>query len=281
MREEPVPPDAPDVDAASLAACVASILEVHAEEVLVTPDPGGWLAARGLGLVPVADPGTFQWPGPFVARGGDGGHVVAFGAPPGVLWDPSGSADATGDVDLAAAWVIAPLDPAEPREPRPYGGSGSVEAIVIAPAAEAPGEEVATAEAVAGRGLIGDRYAESTGTFSARPGTGRDLTLIESEALSAALLPDGRPLSPAAARRNVVTRGIELDALIGRPFHIGEVQCVGRRRCEPCRHLERLTRPGALKALVHRGGLRADVVSGGTIAVGDVVGELHDESPDA
>jgi MOSC domain-containing protein YiiM len=278
MRENPVPPDR---SAASLAACVASILEVTTEEVLATDEPAGWLAARGLGLVPVADPVAFEWPGPFIARGRDGGHVVAFGAPPGVLWDPSGAVGAAGDLEIEAAWVIAPLDPAEPREPRPYAGSGSVEAIVIVPAAEAPGEEVATAEAVAGRGLLGDRYADRTGTFSVRPGTGRDLTLIESEALRAALLPDGHPLSPAAARRNVVTRGIELDALIGRRFHIGEVRCIGRRRCEPCRHLERLTRPGALKALVHRGGLRADVVSGGTIAVGDVVGELQDESPEA
>jgi MOSC domain-containing protein YiiM len=167
------------------------------------------------------------------------------------------------------------------EEPVPPGApdvAAASLAACVASILEAPGEEVATAEVVTGRGVIGDRYAENAGTFSTRPGNGRDLTLIESEALSAALLPDGRPLSPAAARRNVVTRGIELDALIGRRFHIGEVHCVGRRRCEPCRHLERLTRPGALKALVHRGGLRADVVSGGTIAVGDVVGELRDES---
>jgi hypothetical protein len=270
MREEPLPLDVPDRAAASLAACVASIVEAPVDEVLAADGPAGWLAARGLGLVPVAEPASFAWAGPFVAQAAGGDHVVAFGVPPGVLWDPSGTAPA--DVDVTAAWVIAPLDPAEQRGPRPFGGSGTVEAIVIAPAAEAPGEEVATAEARAGRGLVGDRYAEQGGTFSARPGSGRDLTLIEAESLGAALLPDGRPLSPAAARRNIVTRGIELDALIGRRFHIGEVECVGRRRCEPCRHLERLTRTGALRALVHRGGLRADVVSGGTIAVGDVVG---------
>ena len=70
------------------------------------------------------------------------------------------------------------------------------------------------------------------------------------------------------ARRNLVTRGIDLEALIGRSFRVGDVECVGQRRCEPCAHLERLTAPGTLRELVHRGGLRADVVTGGTIAVG-------------
>ena len=78
-------------------------------------------------------------------------------------------------------------------------------------------------------------------------------------------------MAPAEARRNVVTRGIDLDALVGRRFLVGDVQCVGRRLCEPCAHLERLTVPGTLRALVHRGGLRADVLTDGTIRVGDAV----------
>ena len=80
--------------------------------------------------------------------------------------------------------------------------------------------------------------------------------------------------STAAARRNVVTRGIDLNALVGRRFRVGEVECLGQRLCEPCAHLQRLTAPGTLRALVHRGGLRADVLTDGTIRVGDAVTPL-------
>lgn len=129
-------------------------------------------------------------------------------------------------------------------------------------------EAVDSAAAVAGRGLEGDRYAARAGTFSANPGSGRDLTLVAVEAL-AALAGDGIELDPLDARRNVVVSGIDLDGLIGRRFRIGEAECRGARRCEPCAHLERLTGPGVLRGLVHRGGLRADVLASGTIAVGD------------
>jgi MOSC domain-containing protein YiiM len=82
---------------------------------------------------------------------------------------------------------------------------------------------------------------------------------------------DALGLTAADARRNVVTRGVDLDALIGRRFRVGEVECVGRRRCEPCAHLQRISKPGILRALVHRGGLRADVLAGGAIRIGDRV----------
>ena len=78
-------------------------------------------------------------------------------------------------------------------------------------------------------------------------------------------------LTASQARRNLVVRGIDLDALRGRRFRVGEVECLGQRRCEPCAHLERLTRPGVLRALVHRGGLRADILRGGELRVGDPV----------
>jgi MOSC domain-containing protein YiiM len=126
------------------------------------------------------------------------------------------------------------------------------------------------AMARAGRGLEGDRYAAGAGTFSDARARGHDLTLIEAEALDDLVLPSGA-LAPEAARRNVVTRGIDLDALVGRRFRVGEVVCAGRRPCEPCAHLERLTEPGTLRGLVHRGGLRADVLTGGTIRLGDPV----------
>ena len=99
---------------------------------------------------------------------------------------------------------------------------------------------------------------------------GHDLTLIEAEALEELMLPEG-PLAPEAARRNVVTRGIDLNALVGKRFRIGDVDCLGQRLCEPCAHLERLTRPGTLRALVHRGGLRADVLTDGVIRLGDAL----------
>ncbi len=86
--------------------------------------------------------------------------------------------------------------------------------------------------------------------------------------------PKGVELAPVEARRNLVVRGIALDDLIGRRFRVGEVECFGQRRCEPCAHLERLTRPGVLRGLVHRGGLRADVLSGGGIRTGDRVEAL-------
>jgi MOSC domain-containing protein YiiM len=76
--------------------------------------------------------------------------------------------------------------------------------------------------------------------------------------------------APQDARRNVVTRGIDLNALVGRRFTVGDVECIGRRLCEPCAHLERLS-PGTLRPLVHRGGLRADLLGDGTIHVGDPV----------
>ena len=228
----------------------------------------GWLAERNLGLVPVRDPEAFTWPGPFLARlDGPDAWVVMFGVPPGVLYDPAGG---TASGPPAEAFVLSPpnLDVA-PGE-RPYGSpeqsEGRVEAIVIAPEAEAAPLTVPSARAMAGRGLEGDRYADGRGTFSPGPGGGRALTLIEGEVL------EQLGLAPEAARRNVVTSGIRLNPLVGARFTVGGVECAGRRLCEPCAHLERLSEPGALRALVHRGGLRADILTDGEIAVGDSIG---------
>jgi MOSC domain-containing protein YiiM len=122
----------------------------------------------------------------------------------------------------------------------------------------------------AGHGLEGDRYFDGRGTFSSRYAAGHELTLIEGEALDDLVLPSER-LAPEEARRNVVTRGIDLNALVGARFCVGAVECVGRRLCEPCAHLQRLTHPDTLRGLVHRGGLRADVLADGVIRVGDRV----------
>jgi hypothetical protein len=226
-----------------------------------------WLAERNLGLVPVADPAGFSWPGHWLARvrGADGDHaVVMFGSPSGPLFDPAGALAAGGAI--AEGWVPARLDLRLPID-EPYGAearAGSVAGLLVAPAAEAPLVRVEQATALPGRGLEGDRYADGRGTFSG-PGRGYELTLVEAEVLEEVGLPWEQ------ARRNVVTRGIALNALVGRRFTIGGVECVGRRLAEPCAHLERLSRPGLLRPLVHRGGLRADILAGGTIAVGDPV----------
>ena len=228
----------------------------------------GWLAERNLGLVPVHDPEGFTWPGPFLARVGEGdAWVVMFGVPPGVVYDPMGGRSVGSPVE---AFVVAPLNTGAVAGENPYGHPGAergrVEAIVIAAEAEAKPSLVTTARALAGAGLAGDRYAGGRGTFSPGPGGGRALTLVEGEVL------DELGLAPEAARRNIVTRGIPLNPLVGARFTVGEVLCAGRRLCEPCAHLERLGAPGMLSDLVHRGGLRADILTDGEIAIGDEIG---------
>jgi MOSC domain-containing protein YiiM len=271
------PPTGPPL-ARSFAACLAAILEVDVAGVPVPDDERdpwtpwrGWLATRGLGLVAVPEPRTFAWPGPWIAvlDGGGGAAVaaVAFGSPPGIVWRPLGGDepfDAVLAGHLVAAHDVALWTPPE----RPEAAAGRVELIAVSPAAEAPMRVVERAIAIAGRGLEGDRYAAGAGTFSNAAARGHDLTLIAAETLDALELPGGERLAYADARRNVVTRGIDLDALIGRRFRVGDVECLGQRPCEPCAHLERLTVAGTLRGLVHRGGLRADVLGDGTIEVG-------------
>ena len=142
--------------------------------------------------------------------------------------------------------------------------SGSVEAIHISPQKSKLPEPVESVE-VTGEGLTGDRYH----------GRG-DITLIEAEALEGLRADTGIELSPAEVRRQVLTRGVRLNDLLGKRFRVGEVEAVGAEWCEPCNHLEKLTQPGVLKGLVHRGGLRADIVQPGRIAVGDQVDEVRD-----
>jgi MOSC domain-containing protein YiiM len=226
-----------------------------------------WLAELNLGLVPVADASTFYWPGHWLARvrSADGEHaVVMFGSPSGPLHDPSNALASGGTIE--EGWLLARLDPRLPIE-EPYGREprvGRVAAILTAREAEGSPTQVEIADAVAGRGLEGDRYYDGRGTFSG-PGRGYQLTLVEAEVLDSIELPW------AQARRNIVTRGIALNGLVGHQFTIGDVECVGRRLAEPCSHLERLARPGLLRPLVHRAGLRADILKGGPISTGDPI----------
>ena len=142
--------------------------------------------------------------------------------------------------------------------------AGRVEGIFIGPKYELP-QPVERVRAFAGRGLEGNRYF-----FDDAP-PGRALTLIAAEAIEAFTAETGIPLEAGETGRNVLTRGIDLNALVGERFRVGDVECVGVELCEPCAHLERQTRPGVLKGMVHRAGLNADIVTDGEIAVGDPV----------
>ncbi len=148
-----------------------------------------------------------------------------------------------------------------------------VVSIHIASEARAPMRSVERVRAVAGRGLEGDRYFDRRGTFSPTPGTGREVTLFESETLEALRRDHALELAPGETRRNIVTRGVALNHLVGREFQVGEVRLRGMRLCEPCHHLESLTHIGVKAGLVHRGGLRAEIVREGHIRVGDTIEE--------
>src|SRR5262249_4215891 len=100
---------------------------------------------------------------------------------------------------------------------------------------------------------------------------GRALTLIAAEAVEAMEREHGISIEPRESRRNVVTRGIDVNALVGKTFHVGEVECLGVRLCEPCTDLQGMTKPGVIKGLAHRGGLNTDILSDGEIRVGDAV----------
>jgi hypothetical protein len=268
----------------SLRACVAHMLDIDVSEV-PTRRKGSirqWLASRNLGLVPVASPETFEWPGRFLGlQRSSSTWAVFFGVPPGIVYDPLAEPDGNKrDASVEAVFVLAKHDPQRGTEPGTGTDSvGTVELIALAAEAEGPMRAVSAAEAVEGHGLVGDRYERGAGTFSDTRGSGYDLTLVEAEALEE-LSSKGLDLAPIEARRNLVVRGIELDDLIGKRFRVGEVECFGQRRCEPCSHLQRLTQPGVLSGLVHRGGLRADILSDGMIRTGDSIEALpHGQQP--
>jgi MOSC domain-containing protein YiiM len=139
----------------------------------------------------------------------------------------------------------------------------TVEAIHLGAAGVAELWRVDEVRAVAGKGLEGDRHWHERG---ARPG--QALTLVSAEAV------EDVGLAPGETRRQVTVRGVDLNGLVGKRFRVGEVECLGVELCEPCSHLEEMTRPGIIKELVHRAGINADVVVGGVIRVGDPVTAL-------
>jgi MOSC domain-containing protein YiiM len=147
---------------------------------------------------------------------------------------------------------------------------GQVIGIYVASKAEEVPHAVEKVRALPGRGLDGDRYAKSIGTFSNHKGE-RDVSLIESEVIEAFERESGTSLSAAESRRNILTRGVRLNDLVGLEFQVGKIRMRGLRLCEPCTHLVRLTHPATLRGLVHRGGLYAAILNEGEIAVGDPI----------
>ena len=143
--------------------------------------------------------------------------------------------------------------------------SGVVEQIAISPERDALPAPVPRVRAAAGHGLEGEYH------WSDAPDPGQSITLIAAEALEGLRADTGIELSHEASRRNVLTRGLDLNALVGRRFTVGAVECEGVELCQPCNTLAKLTERGVLRGLVHRGGLRADILSGGEIVVGDAV----------
>lgn len=292
-------PDDPDLPVLtrSFAACLASAIEIPVARLpLPRLELSGavarwrsWLAGSGLGLVPIADAAKFNWPGYWIAILGtqvpqsdgeqDQTAVLMFGTPSGVVLspqDPSLLGRASLDLPVQRGYVIANFDPVLPAPGALPPLHGTVEAIAIAATATAPMRLVEEAQAVAGRGLGGDRYAAKAGTFTPTDGGGHgyDLTLIQAEVIDELVLDEDRRLGYAEARRNLITRGIDLNALVGRRFRVGEAECFGQRLCEPCSHLERLTTKGVLRGLIHRGGLRADILTDGRIRIDSVIETL-------
>jgi MOSC domain-containing protein YiiM len=140
--------------------------------------------------------------------------------------------------------------------------AGVVEGIFWGAVDAAPLEAAEEVRVLAGGGIEGDRYGD------------KDLTLFEAEAIEGLKADTGIALAPNEIRRNVMTRGVALNELVGRRIRVGEAEAVVTELCHPCSHLQRLTQPGVLRGLVDRGGLNADVVRGGAIRVGDAIEDL-------
>jgi MOSC domain-containing protein YiiM len=155
--------------------------------------------------------------------------------------------------------------------------TGTLLEIWRTPAAAAPMQRVPSATLVAGIGLEGDRYALGGGTWAQYPQLEKQLTLIDADEVAAVARETGSVLLPGDTRRNLVTTGIELPALVGGWFAVGETLLFGAKRCPPCTHLERLTGIRLVKAMVLRGGINAGVFAGGPIREGDVVRAVSEE----
>ncbi len=283
MREVSVEPRQHGLESASLRACLATILELPltaVPEIAAGDGVSGWALSRwlgglGLGLAPIEAPDRFSWAGPWIARVapsplGPPRFVVMFGVPSAVVWDPAELAGQSTP-PIEAGYIIAAADIATAMPPRSTAvvSPGLLEEIHVAESAGTPTIALDRVRAIAGLGLEGDRHAVGTGTFPSRlPGSA--LTLIEAEVCHSF----SPPLTADEHRRNLTTCGIALNDLVGRRFSVGKVVCRGMRLCEPCRVVQSYSDRPVLRALVHRGGLRADILEDGDFHVGDPVRAL-------
>jgi hypothetical protein len=147
---------------------------------------------------------------------------------------------------------------------------GQVVAIYTAADKGAPMESRDRVEATAGVGLAGDRYAAGDGKYT-RSDDASAPSPHRREAVAAAGREYEIEIGEHESRRNIVTEGVPLNHLVGRTFRVGDVVLRGFKLAEPCTYLEGLTRTGVRRALVHRAGLRAEILEGGSINVGDAV----------
>jgi len=154
---------------------------------------------------------------------------------------------------------------------------GVLTGIWLTPETAAPMRRVPSAQLLAGRGLEGDRYALGGGTWAQYPDLEKQLTLIDAADVAAVAAEVGVPLTPGDTRRNLVTAGVDLPALVGRWFAVGDALLFGVKRCPPCTHLERLTGARLIKAMVHRGGINAAVFAGAPVAEGALVRPVSEE----
>ncbi len=265
---------------------MATILELRFED-LPRPRDGEdpatgftltrWLGGLGLGLAPLAEPTKFSWPGPWIARllasAGERRAVVMYGVPSGVVWDPA-EGDGTSEGVIEDGFLLAATDIALALPPRSPSGdlTGIVEQICVAPAAGEAIQSLDAVTAIPGKGLDGDRHTVGRGTFPSGV-SGSALTLIQAEVCESF----DPHLHPGEHRRNLVTRGVDLNALVGREFTVGEVRCRGMRLCEPCTVVDGYSSRALLRPLVHRGGLRADILTGGEIRLGDELSSAGDD----
>ena len=155
--------------------------------------------------------------------------------------------------------------------------AGRVVEIWLTGAAAEPMRRVPSVDAVAGVGLTGDRYALGGGTWAQYPALEKQVTLIDRGDVAAVAAETSSALTPGDTRRNLVTTGVDLPALVGRWFTVGDALLFGMKRCPPCTHLERLTGVRLVKAMVHRGGINAAVFAGGPIAEGSAVRAVSED----
>lgn len=149
--------------------------------------------------------------------------------------------------------------------------SGELTHIHVAEQGGAAMQPLDSAQVIAGVGIEGDRYATGRGYYSNLPRADRQATLIEMETLEALARDHGIELAPRESRRNLTTRGVPLNHLVGRRFRVGTVLLLGARLNVPCKYLEQLTGKPVYAPLINRSGLNCEILEGGTIRVGDVV----------